>query len=823
MQTLDITAFRRAVDKSGLVLPDNIVRGQIIRFPGSGKSNGNKSGWAWVSEDGEAAAFGDWATGLSETWQAARSNTMTPTEQAAHTRRIAELRRARAEEERLRHEEAAKRAQAIWAEAKPPSDHLYLTKKHVRSHGLRVDEKGRLIVPVTIDGTITSTQSIDGTGAKLFQPGGAVKGGSYVIGDLTGAATVLICEGFATGASLHEATRFPVACALFAGNLISVAEQLRQQFPAATILICGDHDRSGTGQREASKAANEVKGLVVVPEIVGQDFNDVHVQVGLDAVRKAVDAAVPHHAPQGTGPDKGLVKELADTILVTDAFAQDAGGQLYVFETGAYRPHGEAHIARRVKSILVTNGDSKRWSSHRAREVFEFLRVDAPHVWDVPPADTLNVQNGLLDLATRTLRPHTPKHLSAVQLPVAYHPSATCATWEAFLSQVMPEDCQALAYELAALIMRPDPSCQQAVLCIGEGANGKSTFLAALTAFIGRENVSGLSLQRLEGDKFSVVRLLGKLANICPDLPSDHLTSTSTFKSLTGGDLITAERKFQASFEFISHARMIFSANHYPQSKDSSAAFFRRWGVFPFERTFAPTEQTPRRELDARLAQPMELSGVLNRALSALDGITRRGRLSQSESTRRAMMEFQEQTDPLAAWLDRFTTLNPPAITSKKDLHITYGSYADSSGRPPLSPKSFYSGVKRLRPTLTEAQRRVHGEVRDVFLGIEMKGPHASEASALSAHSAHSALPSQISLESEENRERGGKREKKLKGEDALNGLTPLTATGRSIHLEQRANSSSSSSQNDDHDGHEDEIPSSSCCLLRQEEVIDEA
>ena len=293
IRTPDITDFRHAVEQRGLVLPDSIVAGRIVRFPGVGKSNGNKSGWAWVSEDGEGAAFGDWATGLSETWQAARSKTMTPTEKDAHTRRIAELQRVRSEEERLRHEEAAQRTQIICAEAKPaPTNHPYLNRKGIQPHGLRVDDDGRLIVPVTIDGTITSIQSIDGTGAKLFQMGGAVKGGSYVIGDLSAAATILICEGFATGASLHEDTGLPVAIAFSAGNLTPVAEQLRQQFPTAVIVICGDHDVNGTGQREASKAANAVSGLVVFPEIEGYDFNDVHVRLGPDTVRKAIDAAL---------------------------------------------------------------------------------------------------------------------------------------------------------------------------------------------------------------------------------------------------------------------------------------------------------------------------------------------------------------------------------------------------------------------------------------------------------------------------------------------------------------------------------------------------
>lgn len=312
--TLDLTALRHAVAKSGLVLPENIVPGRIVRFPGIGKSNGNRSGWVWLSEDGQAAVFGDWATGLSETWQAARSSTMTPSEQAAHMRRIVELRRVRAEEERLRHEEAAKRAQAIWAKASPaPSSHPYLVKKQIHSHSLRVDEENRLIVPVMIDGTISSIQSIDGTGAKLFEQGGAVKGGSYVIGDLTATTTVLICEGFATGASLHEATGLPVACAFSAGNLTPVAEQLRQQFPTAVIVICGDNDLSATGQREAHKAADAMRGRVVLPEIVGQDFNDVHVQLGLDAVRKAIDAAL--HDGHDDDDDKTPKKSQATQLV----------------------------------------------------------------------------------------------------------------------------------------------------------------------------------------------------------------------------------------------------------------------------------------------------------------------------------------------------------------------------------------------------------------------------------------------------------------------------------------------------------------------------
>jgi P4 family phage/plasmid primase-like protien len=799
-----VEEFRHTIEQAGLTAPETIVPdGELHRFASNGDRTDN-AGWYVLHGDGlPAGSFGCFRSNLTQTWCAKSERKLTERERAEHRKRIEVMQRQRDAEERQRHTDAARRVQQLWNAAPPaPSDHPYLLKKQVRAYGLRVDRGNQLIVPVRISGAISSVQFISPDGAKKFFPDGAVKGGSFILGELTKANTILLCEGFATAASLFEASGYPVVMALSAGNLQLVAEQLRQQCPTATFVICGDHDLSGTGQRAAREAAAAVNGVVALPEEEGQDWNDIHVQRGLDAVRSAIHAAIRREGPTTPAPstatpapggaattplgpatnsapenqtvqrstDDGLTKTLADEILVHDAFARDAGGQLYVFEGGAYRPHGEQQITQRVKALLLTTGDTKKWSSHRAREVVEFIRVDAPRLWDRPPADTLNLCNGLLDLCSRTLTPHTSGHFSPVQLPVTYDPTARCPRWESFLARVLPDDARTLPYELVAASMRGDVSDQTAVLLVGSGDNGKSTLLGAIVAVLGRENVASLALQRLEIDKFSVVRLLGKLANVCADLPSDHLTSTSTFKALTGGDQLTAERKFQGSFEFTPFARLLFSTNHYPQSKDSSPAFFRRWLVVPFDAVIAPQERIL--ELAADLAAPRELSGVLNQALMVLPDIRSRGGFSQSETTRAAMMEFREMTDPLMAWLERCTTLTPLGVTSKKDLHITYGAYAEANGRPPMSPKSFYAGVKRLRPGLTEAQRRVYGEVRDVFLGIELKHRNTREMSALSAHSAHS---SQISLECVEREEEREKRVIDLTGRNALNGATPLT------------------------------------------------
>ena len=473
---------------------------------------------------------------------------------------------------------------------------------------------------------------------------------------------------------------------------------------------------------------------------------------------------------QQSDRNPGRTKILAAQILKTDHFAKDAGRQLYVFERGCYRSHGEEHVARRVQRYLEQTGRTAWWSAHRTREVVEYLRVAAPDLWDRPLASVTNLTNGLLDVKTGTLSPHSPCHLSPVQLPVAFDPSATCPLWESFTARVLPMDCQTLPFEVVASAMRGEILDQKAVLFVGAGENGKSTLLAAIGAFLGSENVSTLALQRLESDKFAVVRLLGKLANICADLPSDHLAGTSTFKALTGGDRLTGERKFQGSFEFSPYARLLFSTNHYPTSKDATHAFFRRWLIVPFDAVLDPREKIP--NLVAQLSGPGELSGVLNRALAALPGMIKCGGFTRSESTQVALMEFREMTDPLAAWLDRCTVLSPEGMVTRKDLAILYNAASDATGRPLTSPKAFCAAVRRLRPTLKDGQRKIDGEVKDVFLGLSLSSLTPRTTGQESAHSVHSGRFPQISLQDQIEE---GERVESIKIENELNGLNELS------------------------------------------------
>ena len=449
---------------------------------------------------------------------------------------------------------------------------------------------------------------------------------------------------------------------------------------------------------------------------LGKGIDDLLANVGPEKVLELLEGA---DFEKEDADDSISVHQIAEAITDRHRFAQDVGGRLYIFRGGSYHGDGASFVRQQVKQFLERMRLASKWSSHKAEEVVKYIEVDAPLLWERPKLDVVNVLNGLLDVSTRTLSPHSADFLSPVQLPVRFDPHARCPMWDKFISEVFPGDAEAIAWEIPAWLMTSDTSVQKAILLMGDGANGKSTYLRAVLSFIGRQNVAAISLHRLENDRFSVARLIGKLANICPDLPSEDLSSTSIFKAITGGDALLAERKFEESFEFVPFARLIFSANHPPKSQDASSAFFRRWVVVPFERTFQAGDPgtLPRDQLDAMLADSTELSGVLNKALEALTSVRAHG-LTESESTLRAMDEFRQTTDPLAVWLDRNTAIEPDALIPADRVWQDYNHDCMAKGRPTLSKTALGRAMAQLRPTVEKRQRTVNDRLSWCYVGI---------------------------------------------------------------------------------------------------------
>lgn len=274
---------------AGLPVPEVIHGdGTLYRFSTNGKHK-DQSGWYVLHDDGDVAAgaFGDWRSGISQTWCSKDTKAMTQTERRAHQQRMQAIAQQRDADTAHRHQQAAKATAARWQAASPATAHPYLTSKGVQAHGVKVEADGFLIVPMRdTAGKLWNIERINPADSKdkkgLY--GGRRTGLYHSIGKPDGA--VIVCEGYATGASIHEATGQAVAVAFNAGNLQAVAVALRAKYPCLTITIASDDDwktAGNPGLAAARQAALAVGGKVAVPDFTGlprgdkdTDFNDLH-------------------------------------------------------------------------------------------------------------------------------------------------------------------------------------------------------------------------------------------------------------------------------------------------------------------------------------------------------------------------------------------------------------------------------------------------------------------------------------------------------------------------------------------------------------------
>ena len=290
MNALD--QFREAITAAGLEAPDVLLDdGAIHRFSPSGRRGGASSWYVLHSDSVAAGVFGDWKAGFTSTWCAKSDKAMTPAELAAHRQRIKAMKAQRDADDSARLKGEADKAAIRWRGAAAPSAHPYLVRKGVQPHGARQDSATLLIPLRDTTGKLHSLQTITPDGEKRFK--GRMKGCYHAIGGKP-SGWLVIAEGFATGASINEATGWPVAVAFNAGNLGPVAAALHKAYPALVLVLAADDDHltpDNPGITAARQAALAVGGFVVAPQFPkgrppkATDFNDLATLAGLGAVR----------------------------------------------------------------------------------------------------------------------------------------------------------------------------------------------------------------------------------------------------------------------------------------------------------------------------------------------------------------------------------------------------------------------------------------------------------------------------------------------------------------------------------------------------------
>ena len=236
-------------------------------------------------------------------------------EREAMQRTRKERDRAAAAEVAAKQEAAMTTALKTWSAAAESGESSYLVRKAIAGYGVRYASDSFLVPLLDETGKLWNVQQVFADGKKRFLQGGRVSGCFHIIGDIVSSDWVLVAEGYATAATLHEALGCAVVVAFNASNIKHVVRVLHQKYPTAKLLICADDDcetETRTGKNPgiiaAMEAAEAVGGYWCKPDALpdgGTDYNDLAIASGLDTVRAqiaiAMDAANTQASPSA-GP-----------------------------------------------------------------------------------------------------------------------------------------------------------------------------------------------------------------------------------------------------------------------------------------------------------------------------------------------------------------------------------------------------------------------------------------------------------------------------------------------------------------------------------------
>lgn len=387
----------------------------------------------------------------------------------------------------------------------------------------------------------------------------------------------------------------------------------------------------------------------------------------------------------------------------------------YKHELGIYKPDGIAYVKDEAKRAL-----GKRSKTAHINEVVFLALIDTyiqPKEFVEDP-NLLVVKNGVYHLDTGELTEHNHMDYAKSALPIDYDPDAGCYEILNFLDEVIPDAIDTFQEWLGYHLYK-DMIYHKAAMFIGDGANGKTTLQDVMNAFIGPDNVSHINLYRLVSSRFATAELYGKLANISPEIATDELKRTGTFKSLTGHDRIMAEKKFRDPFYYTNHAKLTFLCNVLPTTPDKTLAFFRRWLLFVFPNKFEGPNCDP--QILDKLTTPEELSGLLNWALEGLRRLQENGHFTKSMSAEELQELYESMSDPITAFIEERIVLESSGVASKDAVYMSYRQFCKDRGYTNVTKGTLTTEIKARLARVLEGKRKLMGKQQRCWLGMRLR------------------------------------------------------------------------------------------------------
>lgn len=388
-------------------------------------------------------------------------------------------------------------------------------------------------------------------------------------------------------------------------------------------------------------------------------------------------------------------------------------GQPWIYINGVYtRDEKGLYVQDLIKKLIIR----KLRTDSRIARVYRLIIKDIRIQYDIDkinnhPKTWVNVKNGMVDVMSGEIHPHSPDFKSISQIPHCYHPGLDIeeSVFHEFLSSRISEENRTTLYDAYSHAILPEIFFQKFLTFVGDGENGKSVALNHLIRLLGKENVSAIKLQDLSG-RFTTEKLLGKMCNICADIPSTALKDTANIKMLTGGDLVQAEIKHGDVFFFRNRAKFFFSANEIPSVLDDrSNGFFRRIIILRFHGKGNYIEN-----LDEKLSQEHEVEILLSHLVHRAKLVIERGKIYEGREVLAETARLREESDTVESFLNNGTVPDKNKRVSRPDLFAAYIDFCKTEERTPLGKVAFFKALR------TKGYREVKSCGNNYIEGLEL-------------------------------------------------------------------------------------------------------
>lgn len=396
-----------------------------------------------------------------------------------------------------------------------------------------------------------------------------------------------------------------------------------------------------------------------------------------DIERITRDDAIPQNIPS-----KNFVFTDFGDDMIRQFNIKKIDNRLHIYHEGIYISNQNY-----IENAMVRTGGATLNSSKRT-EVLKYLNIKIlKNASTLYHEDLIAFENGILDLNSGELLPFSPDYIILNKIPWNYVPGAYDKAADDTINRICSgnQDIRMLLEEMVGYCFYRSNKFRKSFILTGKGKNGKSTFLKMLRYALDKDsddNVSSLDLNELN-DRFSKVRLYGKLANIGDDIAEDdlHGKGISIFKKAVTGEAFTVEFKGQDGFDMKSYATLIFAANTIPRFSGSGLTAIKdRLVIIPFEARFTKDGDDYNPNIIKDLMSQSAIEYLIMLGVQGLQRIIQNQGFTEPDIVTKELDDFEANNDSILAWLDNMKESDEDSIHDVVDTMLVGRNFDDIYG-----------------------------------------------------------------------------------------------------------------------------------------------